>query len=109
MSIHVEPDHPLADLIGRCLFAIEIVPPSERHQKASKAIREGVKWHKERVRQLEDRNKQLEAVAEAAKAHIDESECIGNVDTNDNCGWCSWCLLRKAALDALKGVHDGRN
>jgi len=58
---------------------------------------------------LEDRNKQLEAVAEAAKAHIDESECIGNVDTNDNCGWCSWCLLRKAALDALKGVHDGRN
>ncbi len=43
----VQPDHPLADLLGRKLMGIEVVPAKEQTIMVRAAIRAAVKWANE--------------------------------------------------------------
>ena len=45
----VQPDHPLADLLGRKLMGIEVVPAKEQTIMVRAAIRAAVKWANENL------------------------------------------------------------
>jgi len=45
MSISVEPDHPLAEILAKKLFGIEGVPIKEQRKMVSRAIKAAVEFH----------------------------------------------------------------
>lgn len=47
MSINVEPNHPLAEILARKLFGIEGVPRKEQTHMVNRAIKAAVQWHEE--------------------------------------------------------------
>ena len=66
MSITVEPNHPLAELLARKLLGIEGVPAKEQTRMVARAIREATKWAK----QLQDENEQQRIEIEFIKAQL---------------------------------------
>jgi hypothetical protein len=44
----VKGNHPLAEVIAKCLFGIETVPKEYMRRMVNRACREAVKWHQER-------------------------------------------------------------
>lgn len=43
--MHVEPNHPLQELLGKLLFGIETVPTKEQRKMVNRVCREATKWH----------------------------------------------------------------
>lgn len=58
-NISVQPHHPLAELLAKCLFGIEIIPPKYIKREVNRAIREAVKWHEKDVEQMKDILKEI--------------------------------------------------
>ena len=56
MSIAVEPNHPLAEILARTLFGIENIPPKAIRRARNNAIKKAVIW----ARGLEAKIKELE-------------------------------------------------
>ena len=54
-KIAIQPDHPLADLLGRKLMGIEVVPAKEQTIMVRDAIRAAIKWADENL--VEELNK----------------------------------------------------
>lgn len=52
-TMHVEPHHPLAELLGQMMHGFATVPPKEQHRMVYAAIRAAVKWHKEALAAME--------------------------------------------------------
>ena len=50
--MHVQPHHPLQELLAKLLFSIETVPPAEQKKMVSRACREAVKWHEKEMNSL---------------------------------------------------------
>ena len=44
---HVEPNHPLAEILAKKLIGIEVVPQEEQRRMVKAAIRAAVEWAKE--------------------------------------------------------------
>ena len=65
MSITVEPNHPLAELLARKLLGIEGVPVKEQTRMIARAIREATKWAK-----------QLRANLIKYGMHLDDCPCF---------------------------------
>lgn len=63
MRITVEPNHPLAEILGKKLLGIEIVPQQEQTKMVSRAIKDAVKWVKEKETNDEDILKALKFYA----------------------------------------------
>lgn len=53
MPPHLPPHHPLVELLASLLYGIETVPRDEQRKMVTRAIREAVKWHDQRVRDLQ--------------------------------------------------------
>ncbi len=47
MSINVKPNHPLAEILAKKLFSIEIVPQKEQTRMVNRAIKAAVQWHED--------------------------------------------------------------
>ena len=46
-------NHPLAEIIAKCLSGINSVPPEYRDRMINRAVKQAVKWHEEQMKPAE--------------------------------------------------------
>lgn len=47
--MEVKGNHPLAEVIAKCLLGIESVPAKEQRRMVNRACKEAVKWYKDQT------------------------------------------------------------
>ncbi len=90
MSITVKPDHALTEIIGRKMFAFELVPPKEQKRMVSRAIKASVEWAVDleaQVKALEEENRDLNAFVLKWNGH--DFGCELHDEGSPTIGYCS--------------------
>lgn len=95
MSVSVEPNHPLAELLAQKLMGIEAVPTKEQSRMVAEAIREATKW----ARGLEIENKRLQTVCERQKEQLKKSG--EDILANEK-----WIVELEEHIAGLKKLHQ---
>ena len=55
MSLNVKGNHPLAEIIAKCLFGIEQVPKKYMGRMVNRACKKAVEYHKKEIKKLTTR------------------------------------------------------
>ncbi|MHA1470042.1 MAG: hypothetical protein ACTSSP_05710 [Candidatus Asgardarchaeia archaeon] len=105
----VQPDHPLAELLGTELFGIEIVPPKEKMKMVENTVKVAAKWAqqfcKEIVREKKQRDRLGDLVVEPNHPIVEMLACkLFSIETVPQKEQTR--MVRRAIREAVKWAKE---
>ena len=82
MGLHVQPHHPLQELLAQLLSGIETVPAKEQRRMVNRVCKEAIIWHENHVSKMK-----------SLLNRIASETVLGSYDGHGNQGRCWSCAV----------------